>query len=129
MALEDFDFPNHSFKTENPESSFRVKLGGSYVFSTPPTDPDQRVFVLSFTGMRFFVDEDNVLDESINPQLNMFNLIKFYQRHKMYKSFRYEHPVHGTLEVKFNKPLTEEDVQPGGFGVVKDFSVELVEIP
>ena len=59
----------------------------------------------------------------------MINLIKFYQRHKLYKSFHYDHPVHGLLEVKFNKPLKEEDGLEGGNGVVKDFSIELIEIP
>lgn len=129
MALETFDFPYHSFKTENPASSFSVQLGGSYLFTTPPTDPDQRTFPLTFTGMRYYTDENGELTEFTNPQRNMFNLTKFYQRHKMYKSFKYQHPVHGLLEVKFKKPLIEESVYNGGYGVVKEFSIELLEIP
>lgn len=128
MALEVFDFPYHTFKTDNPPG-ISVKLGGSYTFSTPPADPDQRVFTLTFKGMCYFTDIDGTLTEYTQPQRNMFNLIKFYQRHKMYKSFQYTHPVHGLLEVKFNKPLQEESVLEGGFGIVKEFSVELLEIP
>lgn len=129
MALETFNFPYHTFNTQNPESGFRVKFGSSYTFSTPPTDPDERLFTLSFQGMQFFTDSVGVLDDIINPERNMFTLIKFYQRHKLYKSFKYQHPVHGELEVKFNKPLKEEDVITGGYGVIKDFSIELIEIP
>ena len=128
MALEIFDFPYHLAKTDNP-SGVSIKLGGSYTFSTPPTDPDQRIFTLAFKGMKYFTDEDGDLTDVTFPQLNMFTLTKFYQRHKMFKSFRYTHPVHGELEVKFNKPLVEEYPETGGFGVVKDFSIELLEIP
>lgn len=129
MALETFDFPYHSFSTENPDSGFRLQFGQSYIFSVPPTDPDQRKITLTFRGMQFFTNTSGILDETINPQRNMFNLIKFYQRHKLYKSFKYQHPVHGLIEVKFNKPLKEEDVIDGGYGVVKEFSIELIEIP
>lgn len=129
MALATFNFPYHSFNTENPDSGFRVQFGGSYVFSTPPTDPDQRIFTLTFPAMQFFTNNADELDVNIEPQRNMFTLIKFYQEHKLYKSFRYQHPVHGLLEVKFNKPLKEEDVEKGGYGIVKEFSIELIEIP
>lgn len=129
MALEVFDFDKHSFETENPESSLRVQLGGSYTFTAPPTDPDQRTITLDFAAMKYFLNEDGSLNDVNNPSINMFRLIKFYQRHKMYKSFQYNHPVHGLMEVKFNKPLKEPAVLSGGFGVVKAFSIELIEIP
>lgn len=129
MALEDFDFPYHSFSTENPESGFRGTMGGSYVFTSEPTDPDQRRITLNFSTMKYYVDEDDEITEDIEPQLNMFRLINFYQRHKLYKSFHYQHPVYGELEVKFNKPLVEPEVVPGGFGAVKAFAIELIEIP
>lgn len=127
--METFDFPYHSQSTENPESGFRGSMGNSYIFTAEPTDPDQRKFTLNFATMKYFTDENGVLDDSIQPQLNMLALINFYQRNKLYKSFHYVHPVYGELEVKFNKPLTEPDVTPGGFGTVKAFTVELIEIP
>lgn len=129
MALEVFNYPYHTVKTENPESGLRIQLGKSYVFTAPPTDPDQRKITLNMKGMQYFTDIDGELDDSVKATRNMFNLIKFYQRHKMYKSFQYNHPVHGVLVVKFNQPLVEEEPVPGGSGVVKDFSIELIEIP
>lgn len=129
MALEVFNYPYHSTQTENPESGFRGVMGKSYIFTAPPTDPDQRKFVLDFTTMKFFLDSEGDLTEDTEPEINMYNLINFYQRHKLYKSFQYQHPVHGLLEVKFNKPLMEPYVLPGGTGAVKAFTVELIEIP
>ena len=129
MALEVFNFPYHTFETENPDSSFRAQFGGSYTFTSPPTDPDQRVITLNFATMKYFVEDDGDIDEFINPVINMYTLIKFYQRHKLHQSFQYDHPVHGPLEVKFNKPLKEPKGIPGGDGAVEAFTVELIEIP
>lgn len=129
MALELFDFPFHTVQTNNPESGMRGTMGGSYVFTAAPTDPDQRQFTLTFATMKYFFDSSNVLDETINPQYNMLALAQFYQRHKTYKSFHYEHPVYGTMECKFNKPLVEPESLPGGSGATKAVTVELIEIP
>ncbi len=127
--MELFDFPYHTVETKNPEAGYRGQLGGSYVFTSPPTDPDQRTFTLTFPAMQFFVDASKNLDALIYPQRNMKTLINFYLAHKMHESFLYNHPVHGQVEVKFSKPLEEPAGLPGGNGVVKEFSVELIEIP
>lgn len=129
MALELFDFPFHTVQTSNPESGMRGTMGGSYVFTSAPTDPDQRQFTLNFPTMKFFVNSSDELDETINPQYNMLALAQFYQRHKTYASFHYQHPVYGLLECKFNKPLVEPEVLPGGSGATKSVTVELIEIP
>lgn len=124
-----FNFPYHTIETENPESSVRIQLGGSYTFTAPPSDPDQRIFTLHFSVMKFFLDEDEAINEEINPLLNMMTLIRFYHEHKTYKSFQYNHPIHGTLEVRFNKPLPEPEGLANGDGAVKGFDVSLVEVP
>lgn len=129
MALELFDFPYHTFSTENPESGFRGQMGNSYVFTSAPTDPDQRKFVLAFPTMSFFLDADGIVSSTIKPQQNIYTLILFYQRHKLHKSFQYNHPLYGLLEVKFQKPLIEPAGIPGGNGVVNPFTIELIEIP
>jgi len=129
MALELFDFPYHRVETENPESGTRIQLGGSYVFTAPPSDPDQRIFTLTFPLMKFFTDADGLIDADISTQYNMKKLIDFYHEHKLYKTFQYQHPVHGLLEVQFYKPLKEPEGIPNGNGVTKEFSIQLLEIP
>lgn len=129
MALEVFNFPYHTVEGENPESGFRASMGGSYTFTTPPTDPDQRIFTLHFPAMKYYTDGDGAADASVNPTFNMLTLLQFYYDHKLYKSFQYTHPVHGVMEVKFNKPCPEPEGIPGANGVVKEFSINIVEIP
>lgn len=129
MTLAVFNFPYHTVETQNPESGVRGQFGGSYVFTTPPTDPDQRLFTLKFAAMQFFVDGAGVPEAISNPTYNMLTLINFYLAHKLYLSFTYAHPVHGTLEVKFQKSLVEPEGIAGGFGVTKEVTVELIEVP
>lgn len=126
--METFDFPFHLFSTDNPESGTRVQFGSSYVFSAPPSSPDQRTITLNFATMKFFLT-GGVLDDTVEPEINMLRLIKFYQRHKQWKSFLYNHPVHGTLVCKFSTPLKEPKGIPGGTGAVEAFEVQLIEIP
>lgn len=126
--MAEFDFPYHTVETQNPESSVLIQLGGGYQFTTPPTAPDQRTFVLHFPAMKYFTNSLGDLDETITPSLNMFRLIKFYQTYKTYKSFDYTHPVYGLLKVRFSKPLVEPEVLKGGFGITKDFEVNLIEV-
>lgn len=129
MALESFDFMYHRLETLNPESGFRAQFGGSYLVTAAPDAPDMRVFKLAMTGMQFFLDSEGIIDETQTPDRNMKRLINFYHTHKLHKSFLYSHNVHGVVEVKFNKPLPEPKGVVGGFGVVEDFEIELIEIP
>ena len=124
-----FNFPMHKVATENPETGFRGQFGGAYVFTTPPVDPDQRVFKLTFEALQFFFDLNGNLDATQNPTYNMKALIDFYIAHKLHVSFTYEHPVHGSVEVKFNKPLSEPEGTTGGMGVVEGVELEFIEVP
>jgi hypothetical protein len=129
MALQEFDFPYHSFETVNPESGFRGQFGGSYTFSSKPVAPDQRLFKLGFEGMRWFTDNTGVLDVSASVETNMLRMVRFYEEHKLHKSFNYNHPIYGMLVVKFNKPLPEPKVIKASNGLLTSFEVELIEIP
>lgn len=126
--MQTFDFPFHKFRTEYPESGNRVQLGGNYVFSAPPNGPDLRKIILSFPTMRYYMGPGNVLDITSNPKINMGKLEKFYNDHKLHKSFIYPHPVYGNLEVKFFSPLKIPEGITNGHGAVGDFEIELLEI-
>lgn len=70
---------------------------------------------------------------SVSPTLrypvNLKALEDFYNEHKMHKSFLYPHPVYGNVECKFFSPLKIPEGLPGGNGAVKDFTIELIEVP
>lgn len=126
MAI--FDFPYHTFGTENPESSFRVAFGNSYTFSAPPSAPDQRIFTLKFPAMKYFITNGQ-LDKTREPALNLARLEEFYAAHKMHLTFTYPHPVYGDLPCSFNKPLKIPHGTRAGNGVVENIEIELVEKP
>lgn len=124
-----FDFPYHTFSTENPDSSFRIKLGNSYQYSAPPVAPDQRIFKLRFPAMKYFTNGAGVIDATIHPAINLARLDAFYQLHKTHAYFEYPHPVYGTVVVSFNKPLNIPEGVKGGQGVYENIEVELIERP
>lgn len=125
MAI--FDFPYHRFSTENPESSFRLKLGGSYQYSAPPVAPDQRIFKLKFKALKYFVNTMGVIDRLTEPEVNLARLEDFYALHKLHATFTYPHPVYGDIVCSFSKPINIPEV--GDFGVVENIDIELVERP
>lgn len=124
-------FPCEYFQTSTkyPDSGSRVQMGNSYVFTAPPTAPDQRVFVVALSGMQYFVDGAGVIDLSSNLSRNMAHLDSFYNDHKLYLSFDFNHPIYGLLRCKFNRPLEIPNGIKGGNGLIEDFSLELMEIP
>lgn len=133
MALQVFDFPYHKQSTEYPESGTRVQLGGNYIFTAPPSGPDLRRFTLKFETMVYYVGPTHSaatpsVDLVKNPQINLGRLEKFYNDHKLHKSFIYPHPVYGNVECKFQKPLKIPEGNENGNGSVKDFEVEFMEI-
>ncbi len=123
-----FDFPYHKFSTEYPESSFRLKLGGSYQFSAPPVAPDQRIFKLRFKALNYFFT-NGVINKTIHPERNLARLDEFYRLHKLHATFDYPHPVYGTVTVSFNKPFMIPEGTEGGQGVYENIEVEFIERP
>lgn len=65
----------------------------------------------------------------LNPELNAGALEDFYLRNKLYKKFMYPHPIYGSLEVRFNKPLILPKGVHNGGGVIESFELEFVEVP
>lgn len=128
MALETFSFPYHSYSTEYPDSGFRAKLGGSYEFSAPAPAPDQRVFSLYFPVMKYYLLA-GVITLVTKPELNLAVMEAFYNRHKLYKTFIYPHPIYGNVNVKFNKPLKIPNGMAGGDGAISGIEIEMVEQP
>lgn len=118
-----------TFTTKYPESGTRIQLGGSYMFTAPPAAPDQRIFTLTLTGMQYFVNTNGTINTTLNISRNMAVLEQFYNDHKTYLTFDFNHPVLGVVKCKFNRPLEIPKGIPGGNGVLEAFDVELVEMP
>ena len=118
-----------TYTTKYPESGTRVQLGGSYMFTAPPSAPDQRIFTLTLGGMQYFLNTNGSINRSTKPERNMAVLEDFYADHRLYLTFDFLHPVYGGIKCKFNRPLEVPRGMAGGNGVLEAFDVELIEIP
>lgn len=128
-ALADFTWKYHRVSTSYPESGRRMELGGSYMFSAEPDGPDQRSFTLYFDTMKYFVDSAGQIDRATFPELNFALLDDFYKSNRLWRTFTYEHPAYGVLNVKFAKPLEVPKGMSDGNGALEGFSIDLIEIP
>lgn len=108
------------YQTEYPQSGQRIQLGNSYQFDVASPAPDQRIFRLTFSGMHY---------GATHQALNMTTLEAFYLAHKLDKEFNFDHPNYGRVVCKFNEPLKIPRVKPGGYGILDDFEISLIEIP
>lgn len=103
--MDTFDFPYHTVGDEYPESSTLVRFGSGYQFASKPKGPDQIIFHLAITGLFWWIDRDGNIDWASNPLGNAGLLQKFYEGHRMYAPFLYNHPTRGIVTVRFHKPL------------------------
>jgi hypothetical protein len=122
-----FSFMNHKTAVRYPQNGTTVQFGGGYVFSAKPTAPPQRIFILNFEAMKWYMDSNNNLDVYTDPQNNIGALDAFYNQVQTYAGFTYNHPMYGPLTVKFFKPLEVPVGETGGTGVVMGIQLELVE--
>ncbi|BCJ91776.1 hypothetical protein IZ6_25110 [Terrihabitans soli] len=127
--MEEFDFPYHRVSDKYPESSVRVQFGGGYQFASEPRAPDQLTFTLRFPAMWYFTDGSGDLDKEVNLQRNMAALEAFYERHRLWKRFEYDHPRRGVVVVRFADPLETPDPLPNENGLVQAFEVKLIQQP
>lgn len=124
-------FPCEYFtvQTRYPQSGTQVRLGNSYMYTAPPVAPDQRTFIVKVQGMQYFVNSNGTINTTLQTGRNMAVLEQFYNDHKMYMSFDFDHPVYGTLKCKFSRPLEIPEGFIGGNGILPAFDLEFIEIP
>lgn len=131
MALSDvFNFPYHDIRTTLPDNSVRVRYGKGYSFAARPADPPQRLFTLTFEGLKYELNTSTGLfDSTINPTNNALALEYFYRKVELWDVFTYNHQLYGALAVRFNKPLDFPRPQKGGTGYITQMTVEFIEVP
>lgn len=128
-TLPTFDFPNHMVRETYPDPGTSITLGNSYVFATPPTAPDQRIFTLDFNSIWRGINSDGTPDTTTFYDNNAARLLQFYETYKLHKTFQYQHNWLGLLNVRFKSPLDMPKAIPGGDGWTESFSVTFIEIP
>jgi len=128
--METFDFPFHTYEVNYQENQFRAKLGGNWTWAAAPSAPEQRVFKLSFEAMRWiFASGSDTVHRTNEGQINIAKMEDFYKTHLLHQTFIWISTYHGTLNVKFNKPLLLPKGLKGGNGTTQGFEIEFIEVP
>lgn len=126
---ENFDkFKNHKREFKYLGNVTAVQLGNGYSYISKPIAPQLKEFTLSFSGYRFYFDEEGRLDYETNKELNnMGTLCQFYEEMNQYTTFVYNDEQFGAVPVRFKEPLTVPKTT-GDRGFVEDFTITLVEV-
>lgn len=109
MANETFNFcPDRNVPETLPrEGGAPVVTMGGWQFSARPTAPYQKRFRIKLYGLRWYVNAaTGLFDTTTDANFNARALEMFYERHELWKPFNFPHQHFGTLEVRFNAPLT-----------------------
>lgn len=122
-----FSFMKHRTATRYPQNGTTIQFGGGYIFSAKPSAPPQRIFILDFDVMKWYINSDGTLDPYTDADINIGALDAFYNLVQTYAPFTYVHPSYGPLTVKFFKPLEIPPGEKGGTGSVFNIQLELVE--
>ena len=128
--MDTFDFPYHTVEFEYPDSSGILKFGRGWEFASKPKGPDQRIFILNFNTMVYYLASGpgGGYNLTKNAQYNAGALEKFYQDHRQYEPFKYPHPGEGNITVRFKDPLKLK-LKVAGLGTVEPFQIRLTELP
>lgn len=138
--METFDYPFHTIGDEYPESSTVVRFGRGYSFASQPKGPDQILFHLNLTGFCWWTEfVTGNIDRTIFPQLNAGHIQDFYESHRLYEPFAYQHPTRGLSTVRFAKPLPsfksikDAVIERLDYGIrghsVEPFQIDLILLP
>lgn len=126
--METFQFVNHKRNYKYLNNSDSIELGNGYSFISKPRSPMLKEFTLTFTGFRYYFDENNQVDYETNKYKdNVAALCSFYETMGTYENFIYPDEQFGNVRVRFKEPL-EIPQTVGRRAVVNDFSVTLAEV-
>ena len=126
---ETFNFPFHSIEEAFPETGYSVKFGQSYEFRTGSSAPDQVVYTLNMSGLRYYQNPDKSFNRTVNPTTNILFFKDFYKAHKLHVPFYYNHEAEGQLRVRFKDPIKIPTAFTNSNGVIPTFSITLELMP
>lgn len=131
--MDNFDnFMLHKVKVAYQPNGFSVNFGGGYSFDTDGGYPPLKRFTLTFDGYKYYMKTINgveVVDTETNVNINNLGALEeFYKNHLTHKTFEYNHPVYGTVYVRFAEPLVIPEGITGAHGVVEKFEITLKEV-
>lgn len=126
--MQIFPFENHKRNFKYLPNSNSIELGNGYEFVSKPRSPMLRQFTLTFTGFRYYFDENGNIDKETNAYRdNVAALHEFYESVGTWETFIYPDEQFGNKTVRFSEPMDAPQTD-GHRAVVKDFSITLKEV-
>lgn len=126
--MQTFPFENHKRNFKYLNNSNSIELGNGYAFIAKPRSPMLKEFTLTFTGFRYYFNENDEVDYETNAYKdNVAALCEFYQSVGTWDTFIYPDEQFGNVQVRFSQPM-EIPQTDGRRAVVKEFSITLTEV-
>ena len=127
ISLSHFDV-----ETEYKINRANLSFEGSYQYATPREDAkrlrDLRVFTVTIPIMRYYFGSQGQLLIDYERSTNFAWLEWMYNIHKTVKPFLFDHPIYGSLMVRFAEPLKVPKGIKGGQAALDSVGITLVEV-
>lgn len=127
MAVFGFSPERQVPETIVRDTSTTVTMNG-WLFAARPVSPMQKRFRVQLHGLRWYLNNDDTYDSTTNPNFNARALELFYEEHEMWKTFEWDHPHLGMLNVKFAAPVNVPAAPAGNDGMLNALEIMLVEV-
>lgn len=115
-------------ETEYQVARANLTLGQSYQYAQEPLTKDIRYFNITIPTMRYYLNADDSLNINYERATNLAWLEWMYNIHKLTKPFLFDHPIYGTLKVRFAEALKIPKGIKGGQACVDSVGLRLIEV-
>ena len=124
MAEFTFDFcPNtRAAETIMPEEPTIRDFNG-WDYTPTPVLPLRRRFKITLEGLRWYFNDNGTIDLVTDPEHNAGVLEAFYMTHRKHKPFDYAHEWLGTLQLRFENPVSIPKALPNSNGLLDSFEI------
>lgn len=113
-------------RTKPPVNENRGMSMNGWHFSSKPSVPYQKTFVVKLQGLRWYLTGSGAYDIGTDPYFNARRLELFYEQNGTWDNFFFPHPHFGTLPCRFAEPVEVPEAVPNSGGLIEGFDITLV---
>jgi len=103
-----------------------IKDFNGWDYTPRPVVPYRRKFKILLGGLRWYFNDNGTIDYLTNPSYNAGRLEKFYRDHRKWKEFGYEHEWMGSIELRFENPVSVPKAIPNSGGLIEELEIMTV---
>lgn len=127
MAEFNFDFcPNTRVAEVIAPDEPSIKDFNGWDYTPKPVLPYRRKFKVTLEGLRWIFSDSGTIDYATDPDHNAALLEQFYVDHRKWRAFNFSHEYLGTLEVRFENPLSIPKAMANSNGLIDPVEIMLI---